>query len=282
MDIHLKPISTVDFSAFTDAFNRAYSDYFVPIKMNTSSFKALMTRDDIRPDVSVTALDAGRIVGTGLLGVRGTQGWIGGMGVIPQYRGQGIGRQMMCYLLEQAKAQGITEVSLEVIEKNTPARSLYDSLGFSPVRYLLLAERSPHPIESDMPEYKIETRSPYELLDYYENFHRVPNCWQRGFPSLYALADQISGWAVVENERIRGYVLGTIDFLNIHLVDFATDNQPDQDVVALALLSKIHQRYHAAHSSTYNIAEDDPFWKAFEMLRYLVPMRQIQMRYQLG
>jgi GNAT superfamily N-acetyltransferase len=50
-------------------------------------------------------MDNGTIIGTGLLGIRGSMGWIGGMGVVPGRRRQGIGRQMMLYLLDRAREE---------------------------------------------------------------------------------------------------------------------------------------------------------------------------------
>lgn len=45
-------------------------------------------------------------------------------------RKQGIGRQMMTVLIEEAKKLGMAVLYLEVRESNTPARNLYQSLGF--------------------------------------------------------------------------------------------------------------------------------------------------------
>lgn len=42
----------------------------------------------------------------------------------------GIGRQMMSVLMEEAKKLGMAVLYLEVRESNTPARTLYKSLGF--------------------------------------------------------------------------------------------------------------------------------------------------------
>jgi hypothetical protein len=76
-----RALSDVDFDAFTAAFNRAYSDYFMPVAMTSASFRHLMDRDDLYPDVSVAAMDNGTIIGTGF-GIRGQ--WADRrMGVVP-------------------------------------------------------------------------------------------------------------------------------------------------------------------------------------------------------
>ena len=45
-------------------------------------------------------------------------------------RKRGIGKQMMSVLIEEAKKLGMAVLYLEVRESNTPARTLYKSLGF--------------------------------------------------------------------------------------------------------------------------------------------------------
>ena len=54
------------------------------------------------------------------------------MGVTPQARGQGIGREILTKVLLEAKTAEMMEVNLTVDQRNTPARSLYRSMGFEP------------------------------------------------------------------------------------------------------------------------------------------------------
>ncbi len=54
--------------------------------------------------------------------------------IAARFRGQGLGRSLMELLLERARQLGATTVRLEVRERNTAARTLYESQGFSPIR----------------------------------------------------------------------------------------------------------------------------------------------------
>ncbi|OPZ65276.1 MAG: ribosomal-protein-alanine N-acetyltransferase [Candidatus Aerophobetes bacterium ADurb.Bin490] len=49
-----------------------------------------------------------------------------------KFRRKGYGRQMMLNLLEFGKRNGAENAYLQVLETNTAALSLYDSLGFRP------------------------------------------------------------------------------------------------------------------------------------------------------
>jgi ribosomal protein S18 acetylase RimI-like enzyme len=53
-----------------------------------------------------------------------------GMGLLPKYRGQGIGRKLMQRALDTALAFGFTRIELTVRETNVNAIALYKKLGF--------------------------------------------------------------------------------------------------------------------------------------------------------
>ena len=53
-----------------------------------------------------------------------------GIGLLPEFRGEGIGRQLMQRAIEAAFAFGLTRIELTVRERNANAIALYKSLGF--------------------------------------------------------------------------------------------------------------------------------------------------------
>jgi len=54
-----------------------------------------------------------------------------GMGVLPQYRHQGIGRRLADKTIARAKGIGLERIELDVYASNKPAIALYKSLGFA-------------------------------------------------------------------------------------------------------------------------------------------------------
>ncbi|MDR3551854.1 MAG: GNAT family N-acetyltransferase [Clostridia bacterium] len=72
----------------------------------------------------------GRMIGKIGLSAEGGQGYIFGFGVIPEYRGRGLGREMLSKTLEKYFAGGGTSVILETGIDNARAQSLYTSCGF--------------------------------------------------------------------------------------------------------------------------------------------------------
>ena len=75
-------------------------------------------------------------VGLANLGRRGEGTWLGGVGVVPDHRGSGVGESLTRMLLDQAREAGACEMVLEVIVENTPAIALYEKLGFARTRKL--------------------------------------------------------------------------------------------------------------------------------------------------
>ncbi len=82
----------------------------------------------------VVALDAGRVVGWCDILPKWQQalrhsGSLG-MGLLPEYRGLGLGKQLLKACLSRARAAGLTRVELEVRVENQSAFRLYEQLGF--------------------------------------------------------------------------------------------------------------------------------------------------------
>ena len=54
------------------------------------------------------------------------------LAVLPEYRGQGIGRFLLDAVESAARERGCARVTLEVLENNLQAKRLYEAAGFGP------------------------------------------------------------------------------------------------------------------------------------------------------
>ena len=82
----------------------------------------------------VVADDAGRIVGwcdirRETIPVYAHIGHLG-MGVLPEYRGRGLGERLMRAALDAARAAAFERIELSVFARNTRAAALYRKMGF--------------------------------------------------------------------------------------------------------------------------------------------------------
>jgi ribosomal protein S18 acetylase RimI-like enzyme len=81
-------------------------------------------------DVLVAEDDAGRIVGSVMVGRDGHRGWLYYVASDPRSRGRGFGRRMVQAAEEWLRQRGVVKAQLLVRETNTKVVSFYERLGF--------------------------------------------------------------------------------------------------------------------------------------------------------
>jgi GNAT superfamily N-acetyltransferase len=116
----------------------AYEGYVVPMHVDGPTLAWMEEKFDVDLDASRVAFRDGGPVGLANLAVRGREGWIGGVGVVPSARRGGLGETLMRAVHEEARASGVSRIWLEVIVENAAAIALYEKLGYEPVRDLEL------------------------------------------------------------------------------------------------------------------------------------------------
>jgi len=87
--------------------------------------------DRLREGIEVVAYHDGRAVGHGIL-LDGGPGHELALFVHPDYRGAGVGTELVRALLGEGRAAGVERVWLSVERTNRPAVSLYRGAGFEP------------------------------------------------------------------------------------------------------------------------------------------------------
>jgi ribosomal protein S18 acetylase RimI-like enzyme len=127
-DVTLVPSDTFSYAELAELFTRGYEGYFVPMHFDEPTLRTMVELWDI--DLARSRVAPGE--GLCNLAIRGNRGWIGGIGVVPEARRNGIGRALMEAVLEVAPPT----VLLEVIEDNESAIRLYEALGFERTRVL--------------------------------------------------------------------------------------------------------------------------------------------------
>jgi ribosomal protein S18 acetylase RimI-like enzyme len=73
------------------------------------------------------------------------QGGIQNLGVVPEYRGRGLGRALLLRALDGFMSVGVRRAFLEVTATNGPAVHTYRAVGFRAVKTLYRAVELPHP-----------------------------------------------------------------------------------------------------------------------------------------
>ncbi len=136
MTLDLRPASSLDTERLAGLFTAGYEDYYVPLRIDVATLEFMTRAWDLDLDASVVAFRGGAPVGLCMLGLRGDEAWIGGLGVVVAERRGGIGSMLMDAVLGEARSRGVREVRLEVILENERAIPLYERLGFERTREL--------------------------------------------------------------------------------------------------------------------------------------------------
>jgi ribosomal-protein-alanine N-acetyltransferase len=91
-------------------------------------------RDCLRVGYVCRVIEAGTdIAGYGIMSMGAGEAHVLNVCVREEYRGRGLARRVMLYLIDRARNAGMYEAFLEVRPSNTVAARLYDSLGFEQV-----------------------------------------------------------------------------------------------------------------------------------------------------
>lgn len=83
------------------------------------------------PTTSFVAEKDGRIIGTILAGHDGRRGFLHHVVVVPEYRLQGIGEDMVNHAMEALKNEGIQKTALLVFEDNELGNIFWEHLDFT-------------------------------------------------------------------------------------------------------------------------------------------------------
>ncbi len=99
--------------------------------------KARHLDDDIRrdPDGILVAEQADRIIGfiSTWMDLEASIGHIPNISIVPECRGQGIGRQLIERAFDRFRAAGLSHAKIETLAQNEIGRHLYESVGFCEV-----------------------------------------------------------------------------------------------------------------------------------------------------
>ena len=176
-------------------------------------------------------------------------------------------------LLDATDQLRINCTSLEVIQHNTPAHTLFLKLGFHETRELRILRRPPGP-PTEIPVAEVnwlDRTGALALLD----THSASPAWTnetRSFANIenvlglsLRLRDGSTGWLVFEQQK---FVLSHFVMLTV---------KGNALAMCRALLAHLYQRYPALDTHAENIPVDDPHLSAFFETRFVESFRRIEM-----
>ena len=124
-DLTVRPMRQADLDAVMAIERRSFT-----APWEESTFRGLMRR----PSASLLVAErAGEVVGYSVTWFAADEAELGDIAVLPELRGQGLGRHILGEAVAAARKRGTRSLYLEVREANQVARQLYHSAGFEVV-----------------------------------------------------------------------------------------------------------------------------------------------------
>jgi ribosomal protein S18 acetylase RimI-like enzyme len=117
-------------------FNKPGSRRNLELFIENSQYGKLWVMEDTGQPIGYAALTLGFSFEYG-----GLTAFLDELYLVPAYRKLGLGKQMITWVLEQARKMGIQSVHLEVERHNAAARRLYDTFGFTDQNRFLLTKK---------------------------------------------------------------------------------------------------------------------------------------------
>lgn len=187
-----------DFPRIITTFDEAFADYY--LKAKASCERWLYNRcvkNGVAFDCSVGAFDGERMVGITLVGL---DDWLGvpaafdaGTGIIPDYRGRGLAREMFNLAAPRLKERGIRKFLLEVLQVNEPAIKAYRKSGFEITREFDCYELNVRDISARLTEsasYEIKPIGRGQITAFRDHVEWQPS-WENSFSSIDRIPDKI-------------------------------------------------------------------------------------------
>lgn len=208
MAVELRRSTEFSLAELADVFTASYHGYLIPFALDETQLGYMVEVFDLDLSRSLVAVERERPVGLANLGRRGERAWLGGVGVVPDHRGSGVGESLTRRLLDGAREAGAREMGLEVIVENAPAIALYEKLGFRRTRRLEVLSLAAVPGHSDARETGLEegltavaaTRSetePWQRAD-----ETVANLSRRGSAPQAIVVDGAAAVFVQDGDRV--------------------------------------------------------------------------------
>ncbi len=234
-------LENTSYSEILSVFNRAFSDYFIPVSVGIEQFSNKLESHNIDLSLSVGAFENNELVGFILHGVLP---YIDkkiiynlGTGVIPSARGKNLTVKMYNHILPKIDNNECEQALLEVVTKNEAALKSYLNSGFTISRNLMCFRgKLKSAISNDDYQYR-------SLTD--NNWEKMQSLWDT-IPTVQNSPE------LVKNRQCELTQIGA--FRNSELIGYVIYNSQEKSVMQLAV-DKRHRRMGVASSLLSQLKE---------------------------
>lgn len=248
--------SAADYSTaqLLDVTNDAFSDYAVPMRQTLQGFETFLRQRGVVLPRSFVMVEGNEIVALWLISVRGKRGYLASSGTRPAFRGRGIARALAEHSMADLVAKGVNHLQTEVLQSNTAAFALYQSLGMV-IRRQLNCFTIP---ETPLVETGLAAFVPVQWSDIAPDaaaLHDWPPSWQNAAGSLVAAGDNLMCLAHYDAGRLVAYAAVYRDTAT--LAQFAVAPDHRRQGLGRAIIGTVQRALPDRALRVINAQEDD-------------------------
>lgn len=123
----ITPLTEKDYTGIVDLWEKAGLSYR---PKGRDSKKAIQEQIEENPDLFLGFFLNNELIGCVIATFDGRKGWINRVAVLPEYRRQGIGTQLVKAAEKALKKRGAAVIGVLIFETNTPSLHLFQKMGY--------------------------------------------------------------------------------------------------------------------------------------------------------
>lgn len=256
-----------------DVQNRIFADYIIPMRSSKEFFLDFQRSVGGGLSDVIVAVDREGIIGYVNPVIDGREAWVGGVGVVPERRGQGLGKMLMLAAEEHARERGVETMSLEVIHGNERAAAMYKSLGYDERRVYVCAEGKPMQFAgygSQPRRATLEEIAPLHAEAYKDT------CWQRRMACSLASSARNAEAYVVDGGFVLVRKVGTTGYIPFLGVEPGRRGAGIGTSLAKFALNRLWE-LGTFKVAMYNLNEEPSVLRMLDKFDFAVTLKQIEM-----
>lgn len=139
MPVDIRIVTVNDSAALVALWALVFPEYSDPTKPQRDPAANIARKLAQQDGLFWLAEESGQIIGSVMAGWDGHRGWIYALGVLPEKRGQGIGRQLALHAETALRERGCPKINLQT--RNAAAIKFWQALGFADDTVISLGKR---------------------------------------------------------------------------------------------------------------------------------------------
>ena len=280
----IKPLTNLSPAVVAATFNKAFEDYFVPVKLTPYILNRKMQQENLSFEHSIGAFKNDKLVGFMLHGIKGGNGtekeaYNGGTGVLPAYRNKGLVGLMYEAQIKLLHQENVKKLWLEVIVENEPAIRAYRRRGFNISREVICYKGHPNGEVDVLKEtYRFEYPStlPWDQLSEYWNYQPT---WQHQLFAIQNIQSHTENICIYSDSELVAYASFMPD--SGRIMQFAVHPKHRKQGLAKQLFTELGRKKNP-YLSILNIESTDHATLNFlQSIGFKEYIRQYEMLYIL-